>query len=69
VPQGLPKKIEFNLLLADLAFQLTNALTSRSKRLRRDSAVALSPAINRSTTESLSSRLKTRRFAVDIVLP
>jgi hypothetical protein len=33
MPQGLPKKIEFNLLLADLAFQLTHALTSRCKIL------------------------------------
>jgi hypothetical protein len=29
--------------------------------------VALSPAINRRTAESLISRLKTRRFAVDIL--
>jgi hypothetical protein len=33
VPQGSPKKIEFKLLLANLAFQLANALTSRSKIL------------------------------------
>jgi hypothetical protein len=31
VPQGVPKKIEFNLLLADLAFQIANPFASRSK--------------------------------------
>jgi hypothetical protein len=33
VPQGLPKKIEFNLLLSDLAFQRSDALTSRGSIL------------------------------------
>jgi hypothetical protein len=36
VPQGSSKKIQFNLLLADLAFQLANALTSRSNILNPD---------------------------------
>jgi hypothetical protein len=31
LPQGLPKKIKFNLLLADLAFQLADAPASRRK--------------------------------------
>jgi len=31
LPQGLPKKIQFNLLLADLALQLADALASRRK--------------------------------------
>jgi hypothetical protein len=30
-PQGLSKKIEFQLLLADLAFQLGDPITSRSE--------------------------------------
>jgi hypothetical protein len=33
LPQGLPKKIEFQLLLADLAFQIADALASRRKIL------------------------------------
>src|SRR5579872_623405 len=35
MPQGLPKKIQFNLLLADLAFQLTDALARCRKILAR----------------------------------
>jgi hypothetical protein len=35
LPQGLPKKIQFQLLLADLALQITNALARRRKVRRR----------------------------------
>jgi hypothetical protein len=35
LPQGLPKKIQFNLLLADLALQLADALARRRKILAR----------------------------------
>jgi hypothetical protein len=35
LPQGLPKKIEFDLLLADLALQLGNAPPGRRKRFAR----------------------------------
>jgi hypothetical protein len=39
LPQGLPKKIQFNLLLTDLAFQIANALARRRKvRGRRNLA-------------------------------
>jgi len=108
LPQGLPKKIQFHLLLADLALQITNALRAVARSATRmafatalvgrhagrkasgpprrkcmhhlykwvavnpsspDSAVAPSPAIIRFTAESLNSRLKTRRFPVDIGLP
>jgi hypothetical protein len=31
LPQGLPKKIQFQLLLPDLALQITNALAGRRK--------------------------------------
>jgi hypothetical protein len=34
LPQGLPKKIKFKLLLADLAFQLADAPAS-SRKIRR----------------------------------
>jgi hypothetical protein len=35
LPQGLPKKIQFHLLLADLALQLANPLASGRKILAR----------------------------------
>jgi hypothetical protein len=35
LPQGLPKKIQFNLLPADLALQLADALAGRRKILAR----------------------------------
>jgi hypothetical protein len=35
LPQGLPKKIQFNLLLADLALQLADPLARRRKILGR----------------------------------
>jgi hypothetical protein len=35
LPQGLPKKIQFQLLLADLAFQLAHALARARKIIHR----------------------------------
>jgi len=35
LPQGLPKKIQFQLLLADLALQIINALARRRNIPRR----------------------------------
>jgi hypothetical protein len=66
LPQGLLKKIQFNLLLADLALQLADALARRRKILGR-LKIERSKSLARSTGRSQGLRSATAEMNAPFV--